>query len=108
MAADARRGDFGGAPDDAEHWFTGVASEGLRSALSDAVASSAYPLGVSPCDFAAWYADWWPPGNDAKPGTSLMHEWFAGAEAEILDGRPQSEHTVVVLALIAQMNSTER
>jgi hypothetical protein len=86
----------------------GPMSEMLRSALADAVASSVFPLGVSPSDFAAWYASWWPTGNDAKPGTSLMCEWFAEAEAEIHDGRPQSEHTLVVLALVSEMQGDER
>jgi hypothetical protein len=83
-------------------------SQTLRAALADAVASSAFPLGVSPSDFAAWYAGWWPDGNDAKPGTSLMHEWFAEAEAEVHNGRLHSEHTVVVLALISEMQGGER
>ena len=84
------------------------ASDDLRSALADVVASTDYPLGVSPSDFATWYAGWWPAGNDAKPGTSLMREWFAEAEAEIHDGRPQSEHTIVVLALSSELRGGER
>lgn len=84
----------------------GAASEDLRSALSEVVASSGFPLGVSPSDFAAWYANWWPVGNDAKPGTGLMRDWFADAEAEVHDGRPHSEHTAVILALISEMQST--
>jgi len=37
-----------------------------------------------------------------------MREWFAEAEAEIHDGRSQGEHTVVVLALISEMQGDER
>ena len=83
------------------------AREVLQSALSDVVASSDHPLGVSPSDFMAWYASWWPAGNDAKPGTGLMRDWFADAEAEVHDGRTRSDHTMVVLALISEMQGTE-
>jgi hypothetical protein len=80
---------------------------GLRAALSDLLAATTFPLGVSPADFAEWYSHWWPDGNDAKPGTGLMRDWFAEAEAEVHDGRPLSNNTMAVLALIAKMQ-TER
>jgi len=87
--------------------LTVAAGGDLWSALSDVVASSDYPLGVSPSEFMAWYATWWPAGNDAKPGTGLMRDWFADAEAEVHDGRTRSDHTMVVLALISEMQGAE-
>ena len=75
----------------------------LQAALTDVVASSGFPLGVSPSDFANWYAHWWPEGGLAKPGTGLVSEWFADAEAEVLEGGSRSDKTFVVLAWIAEM-----
>jgi hypothetical protein len=80
----------------------------LRAALSDALAATTFPLGFSSADFEDWYASWWPDGNDAKPGTGLVREWFADAEAEVHDGRPLSDRTQVVLAWIAEMQAEQK
>jgi hypothetical protein len=84
---------------------TPATTAGLRAALSDLQAATTFPLGVSPPDFDDWYSRWWPDGNDAKPGTGLMRDWFAEAEAEVHDGRPLSDNTMAVLALIAKMRT---
>ena len=36
-----------------------------------------------------------------------MRDWFAEAEAEVHDGRPLSDNTMAVLALIAKMRSEQ-
>jgi hypothetical protein len=78
----------------------------LEAALPELLETSRYPLGVSPSDFENWYSNWWPKGQQAKPGTGLVMDWFADAEAQIQDGAPLSEQTEVVRGLIAEMQRT--